>query len=306
MPFTVHRSHKEIRMQLGFIGLGAMGNAMALNLIKGGHAVSVWARRPEAAKPLLDAGATACASPAELAARSEAVFTMVTTTADVEQVLLGPAGVIEAARPGSVVVILATISPGATRRIGAKLAEGGVETLDAPVSGGPVGATDGTLSIMVGGKPDVFERVKPLFQCLGKTIVHLGELGAGQVTKACNQLALVVTIQAVAEALALARRAGVDPGKVREALLGGLAQSRALEVLGSRMVERDFAPGMEARLHHKDMGIVLELAHELGIPLPAAALATQQLNALIGAGGGRRDPAALIEVLERMSEVRPG
>jgi 2-hydroxy-3-oxopropionate reductase len=234
------------------------------------------------------------------------VFTMVTTTADVEQVLLGPAGVIEAARPGSVVVILATISPGATRRIGAKLAEGGVETLDAPVSGGPVGATDGTLSIMVGGKPDVFERVKPLFQCLGKTIVHLGELGAGQVTKACNQLALVVTIQAVAEALALARRAGVDPGKVREALLGGLAQSRALEVLGSRMIERDFAPGMEARLHHKDMGIVLELAHELGIPLPAAALATQQLNALIGAGGGRRDPAGLIEVLERMSEVRPG
>jgi 2-hydroxy-3-oxopropionate reductase len=293
-------------MRLGFIGLGAMGNAMALNLIKGGHSLSVWARRPEATKPLLDAGATACASPAELAARSEAVFTMVTTTADVEQVLLGPAGVIEAARPGSVVVILATISPGATRRIGAKLAEGGVETLDAPVSGGPVGATDGTLSIMVGGKPDVFERVKPLFQCLGKTIVHLGELGAGQVTKACNQLALVVTIQAVAEALALARRAGVDPGKVREALLGGLAQSRALEVLGSRMVERDFAPGMEARLHHKDMGIVLELAHELGIPLPAAALATQQLNALIGAGGGRRDPAGLIEVLERMSEVRPG
>jgi 2-hydroxy-3-oxopropionate reductase len=288
-------------MNTGFVGLGAMGRPMTLNLLKAGHSVSVWARRPESLERLIAAGANACASPAKLAERSEVMFTMVTTSADVEQVVLGDQGFIEGARAGSAVVILATISPAATRRIGAKLAERGVETLDAPVSGGPAGATDASLSIMAGGKPEVFERVKPLFQCLGKTIVHVGELGAGQVTKACNQLALCVTIQAIAEALALAKAAGADPAKVREALLAGLAQSRALEVMGERMVKRDFNPGIEARLHHKDMGIVLEMAHGLGIPVPAAALTTQQFNALMGMGGGRRDSGALIEVLERAS-----
>jgi 2-hydroxy-3-oxopropionate reductase len=288
-------------MNIGFVGLGAMGRPMTLNLLKAGHSVYVWARRRESLETLLAAGATACASPAEIADRSEVMFTIVTTSADVEQVVLGEDGFIRGARAGSVVVILATISPEATRRIGARLAERGVETLDAPVSGGPFGATDASLSIMVGGKPEVFERVKPLLQCLGKTIVRVGELGAGQVTKACNQLALCVTMEAVAEALALAKAAGADPAKVREALLGGLAQSRALDVLGERMVKRDFNPGMEARLHHKDMGIVLDMAHELGLPVPAAAVTTQQFNALMAIGGARRDPSALLEVLERMS-----
>lgn len=288
-------------MNTGFVGLGAMGRPMTLNLLKAGHSVSVWARRRESLEPLIAAGANACASPAKLAESSEVMFTMVTTSADVEQVVLGDQGFIEGARAGSAVVILATISPEATRRIGAKLAERGVETLDAPVSGGPAGATDAALSIMAGGKAEVFERVKPLFQCLGKTIVHVGELGAGQVTKACNQLALCVTIQAIAEALALAKAAGADPAKVREALLAGLAQSRALEMMGERIVKRDFTPGIEARLHHKDMGIVLEMAHGLGIPVPAAALTTQQFNALMGMGGGRKDSGALIEVLERAS-----
>ena len=285
--------------RLGFIGLGVMGRPLALHLIKAGYSMSVYARRQDAAAPLAAAGARAVASPAEVARSADVVFTMVTTSADSVQVALGAHGIIEGARAGSVIVDMATISPLATRRIAQALEARGIEHLDAPVSGGPMGAQDATLVIMVGGKAQVFERVRPLFERLGKTILHMGDHGAGQVTKACNQLALTVTAQGAAEALALARRCGLDPTRVQEVMMGGVAASRVLELFGKRMVERNFGTGIDARLYHKDLGIVLELAQEAGLPLPAAATVKQQLNALMRAGDGSADFSVLIRVLER-------
>jgi 2-hydroxy-3-oxopropionate reductase len=289
-------------MKLGFIGLGVMGRPMALNLMKRGHEMSVYARRAESAAPLVAAGARAYATPAEVAADAEAVFTMVTNSTDVEQVVLGENGIVHGAARGSVVVDMETISPAVARSVARALAEKGVDMLDAPVSGGPMGAEQATLSIMVGGKEPVFQRVKPLFECLGRTIIHMGDHGAGQITKACNQLALLVTAQGAAEALTLARSCGVDPARVREVMLGGVAASRVLELFGKRMVERDFAAGIEARLYHKDLHIVLDLAHELGVAAPAAALTMQNINALIGRGEGSNDLSALIKVVEEMDK----
>lgn len=285
-------------MNVGFIGLGAMGLPMAMHLLKGGHILGVYARRPEAAQLLIEAGAKAYVSPAELAAACDVVFIIVTTTRDVEQVVLGDRGIAAGARPGSVVVVMSTIDPAATRRIAADLARRGVEMLDAPVSGGEIGARAGTLSIMVGGKQEVFERVKPLFACMGKTIVHIGASGAGQVAKACTQLAIVATLQGIAEAVMLARAAGADASKVLDAIEQGAAASRMLELMGRRMVNRDFTPGVEARLHHKDAQIVLECARELGLALPLTAIATQTFNALIARGGGKLDSSAIVTVLE--------
>lgn len=285
-------------MKLGFIGLGVMGRPMALNLLKRGHEMAVYARRAASAAPLLAAGARACATPAEVATHAEVIFTVVTQSSDVEEVVLGEHGVIHGARPGSVVVDMETISPRVARTVAKTLEENGVEMLDAPVSGGPMGAEQATLSIMVGGKPAVFERVKPLFECLGRTIVYLGDHGAGQITKACNQLALLVTAQGTAEAVSLAQACGVDPAKVREVMMGGVAASRVLELFGKRMVERNFEAGIETRLYYKDLDIVLSLAHDLGIALPAAALTMQNINALIGRGEGRNDLSTLIKVVE--------
>lgn len=287
--------------KLGFIGLGIMGRPMALNLRKASHALWVYARRAESMSPLRDARAVACASPREVAARADIVFICVADTPDVEQVVLGKDGLIHGVRDGSVVVDMSTISPEATRRLAAELATRGAEMLDAPVSGGEIGAINGTLSIMVGGKPEVFSRVRPCFEAMGKNIVHVGDSGAGQVTKACNQIVAAVTIEAVAEALAFARRSGVDAAKVRDALLGGFAYSKILEVHGKRMLDGDFKPGFKTRLHHKDLRIVNEAAQHLGLGLPATALVAQHLNALIGAGDGDLDSSALAKVLERMS-----
>ena len=286
-------------VKAGFIGLGAMGRPMALNLIKAGHAVAVYARRAEATVPLQAAGAVVHPSRSALAAVCDVIFTMVTSAADSEEVTLGEHGVAEGARGGTVVVDMATISPIATRRIAAALEARGIEHLDAPVSGGPMGAQAATLSIMVGGKDSIYARLQPLFACLGKNVFHLGAHGAGQLTKACNQLALTVTAQGAAEALALARRCGLDPARVREALLGGVAASRVLELFGKRMVERDFGPGIDTRLYHKDLGIVLELAQDAGLPVPAAAAVKQQINALMGAGDGGADFSVLIRAIER-------
>jgi len=288
---------------LGFVGLGIMGRPMALNLMKGGHAMVVHARRPESMKPLADAGAVTCTSPAEVAAQADVTFVMVSDTPDVEQVILGPGGCAEGARRGAIIADMSTISPAATRRIAAEIATKGIEMLDAPVSGGEVGATNGTLSIMVGGKAEAFERVRPLFELMGKNIVYIGASGAGQVAKSCNQIVAAVTIEAVAEALLLARANGVDAAKVREALLGGFAYSRVLELHGRRMLEADFKPGFKAALHQKDMRIVLQSAHELGIALPAAALAAQHINALVGSGEGELDSSAIYKVLGRMSQA---
>ena len=286
-------------MKVGFVGLGIMGRPQALNIRKAGYELAVWARRRQSMQPLLDVGAVGCASPKEAAAASDVTFVMVADTPDVEQVILGPDGIIEGAQPGSVVVDMSTISPLVTREIAKKLGGKNIEMLDAPVSGGDIGAIDGTLSIMVGGKPEVFARVKPLFECMGKNIVHIGANGAGQVAKACNQIVAAVTLEAVAEALTLARRSGADPARVREAMLGGFAWSKVLEVHGRRIIERDFKPGFKARLHRKDLKIVTDTAAHLGLALPQANLVASHLNALVGMGLGDEDSAAVVKVIER-------
>jgi 2-hydroxy-3-oxopropionate reductase len=288
-------------MKVGFVGLGAMGRPMALHLLRAGHQLAVWARRPESAAPLAAAGATVCASAAELAAQSEVVISIITASADVEALALGPAGLTEGFRPGAIHVDMSTIAPGSARKLAAAYAARGVGWLDAPVSGGEQGAVAATLAIMAGGEAAVLERVRPLLQVLGPKLVHIGPAGAGQVAKACNQMIMVAAIQACAEAMQLARGSGVDAARVRQALMGGSAASRVLDVMGERMVRRDFSAGIEARLHHKDFGIVLDEAVRLGAPLPVAAQVWQQLNALMANGWGRDDTASLLRVLERES-----
>lgn len=288
-------------MNLGFIGLGVMGRPMALHLMRHGHRMGVYARRAEATAPLVAAGATRYDTPAMLAAQCEVVFTMVTNSQDVAEVVLGADGLIHGLQRGSVLVDMETISPSVARDIASTLAKQGVDMLDAPVSGGPAGAEQATLAIMAGGRLDVFERIKPLFACMGKTIIRVGDSGAGQITKACNQLLLLVTAQGAAEALALARRCGVDPATVRDVLMGGIASSRVLEVFGKRMVERNFANGIDTRLYHKDLAIALGLVHEHGAAAPAASVTMQHINAAMGRGEGASDLAVLIEVLEGMT-----
>lgn len=282
-------------MKVGFIGLGVMGRPMALHLQRAGHELHVWARRPASAAGL---PATLHATPAELGQACEVVFTVITSSADVEAVALGPDGLIAGMAPGTVLVDCSTIAPDVARRIADELGRKGIAMLDAPVSGGAQGAIDATLAIMAGGDAAVLEKVRPLLDCLGKRIVHVGPNGAGQVAKACNQMIMVAAIQAAAEAMHLARAAGVDCGKVRDALAGGSAASRVLDVMGQRMVERDFAAGIEARLHHKDFGLVLEAARKSGTPVPLTAAVAQQLNSLMAQGWGGDDTASLLRVLE--------
>ncbi len=288
-------------INVGFIGPGIMGGPMAHNLMKGGHKLWVYARRPEAMKTLVAAGATACTSAAELGKHADVIFLIVSDTPDVESVIFGDAGMAKHARSGTVIVDMSTISPTATKVFAERLAKQGVDMLDAPVSGGETGAINATLSIMVGGKAKVFERVKPLFELMGKNIVHIGDNGAGQVAKACNQIVVAVTIEAVAEALTFARKNGADAAKVREALMGGFAGSKVMEVHGKRMLDNEFKPGFKVGLHQKDMRIVMETAHQLGVALPAAALVTQHLNALMGTGDTNLDSAAVVKVVKRMS-----
>jgi len=296
-------------MKVGFIGLGIMGRPMALNLLKGGHEVVVWARRAESMQPLLDAGARGAGSPAEVARAVEVVVSMVADAPDVEQVMLGENGVSSGANSatggagweGLVAVDMSTILPAAARDIGARLAAAGIEFLDAPVSGGEVGAIAGTLSIMVGGSVAAFEKAKPAFACMGKNIVHVGDAGAGQVAKAANQIVTGVGVLTVAEALNFAAKNGVDPARVREALLGGFAYSKILENHGQRMLDRNFKPGFKSWMHQKDMNIVLQSAHELGLCLPVSAATAQMYNAMVGAGLGEEDSIAVLKLLERLS-----
>lgn len=282
-------------MKVGFIGLGAMGRPMALHLHKAGHELFVWARRPAAVG---DLPATVCATPAELGQQCAVVFTVVTSSADVENIALGKDGLIDGMAPGSVLVDCSTIAPEIARLIAAKLAEKNIAMLDAPVSGGVQGAIDGTLAIMAGGLPETIEMVRPLLECLGQRIVHIGPNGAGQVAKACNQMIMVAAIQAAAEAMRLAAASGVDCAKIRQALAGGSAASRVLDVMGERMIQRNFSAGIEARLHHKDYGLVLEAARKSGAFMPLTATVGQQLNALMAQGMGRDDTASLLRVLE--------
>jgi 2-hydroxy-3-oxopropionate reductase len=288
-------------MNIAFIGMGIMGRPMAVNLYKAGHTVFVHGRRPETMAQPLECGCVGCASIAEAAAQAEIIIVMVPDTPDVEAVIFGDSGVIHGARPGSVVVDMSTISPTATRHMASQLQTLGLDMLDAPVSGGEVGAINATLSIMVGGKPEVFERVRPVFEAMGQNIVRVGDHGAGQVAKACNQIVVAVTIEAVAEALTFARKNGVDPATVRDALMGGFAGSRILEVHGKRMLDNDYTPGFKTRLHQKDINIVMETAKELGLALPGAALVMQHLNALMGTGDGELDSSAVMKIVERAS-----
>jgi len=282
-------------MKVGFIGLGAMGRPMALHLQAAGHDLHVWARRPASADGL---PATVHPTPAALGAACEVVFTVITSSADVEGVALGDDGLIHGMAPGSVLVDCSTIAPDVARRIAGQLAEKGIHMLDAPVSGGEQGAIAATLAIMAGGDAAVLERVRPLLEKLGQRIVHIGPNGAGQVAKACNQMIMVAAIEAVAEAMHLAKAAGIDPAKVKQALAGGSAGSRVLDIMGQRMVDRDFAAGIEARLHHKDYGLVLAAARQSGVPLPLTASVAQQLNALMALGFGKDDTSSLLRVLE--------
>jgi 2-hydroxy-3-oxopropionate reductase len=288
-------------MKAGFIGLGLMGRPMALNLIKAGHEVSVWTRRSESMAPLVAAGAKACESAAAVARASEVVIAIVADAPDVEQVALGPQGVADGAHPGLVFVDMSTIAPAAAQSIAARLAERGVTMLDAPVSGGEAGAIAGTLTIMVGGDATDFAKARPLFEAMGKTVSLIGGAGAGQVAKACNQILTGVGVAAVAEALNFARASGVDPARVREALLGGFAYSRILENHGQRMLDRNFRPGFKVWMHQKDMRIVLDEAHRLGLALPTAAATSQMFNAMVGSGLGEDDSVAMLKLLERMS-----
>lgn len=286
--------------RIGFIGLGIMGRPMASRLLGAGYEVTVWNRTASKAEALVQAGARRGASPRDVAARSDVTITMVADTPDVRAVILGPEGVIEGVRPGAVVIDMSTISPVATREIAESLAARGASMLDAPVSGGEKGAIEGTLSIMVGGNPEVFDRVLPILRTLGRNIVYMGDHGAGQVTKACNQLVLSLTILGVAEALALARKAGVDPSRVRAALLGGFAQSRVLELHGQRMLDGQFEPGFRTRLYHKDLGIVLQTGRALGMPLLGAGLAAQLYQVAMSRGLGELDYSVLGKVVAEL------
>src|SRR5688572_22530278 len=258
---------------VGVIGLGAMGAPMARNLLKGGHRVAVFARRATAMAPLIEAGASGASSPAEVASRSDVTITMVIDTRAVEEVVLGPRGIIEKAKPGSVVVDHSTIDPEGARRIASALKARTIDMIDAPVSGGSAVAETGALSIMAGGDEAVLDRIRPILQCYGKTVAYIGPSGAGQVAKACNQICTIVNTLAAAEAMLVAERAGIDPAKVKDVLMAGFGASRMLDMQAPKMIARDFEGKVQSRLHHKDIHIVLAMARQLGIELPASTAA---------------------------------
>ncbi len=287
-------------MNVGFIGVGLMGRPMALHLEKAGHALHLWARRSESLAPFANVNAKTYATPAQVAANADVVITMVADAPDVENVCLGADGLAAAGKPGLIVVDMSTINPNAARNIGQRLAEKGIEFVDAPVSGGETGAINAALTIMVGGTPAAFEQVKPLLEKMGKSVTLIGGSGAGQVAKACNQILTGVGVMAVAEAFNFAAKSGVDAAKVREALLGGFAYSKILENHGQRMLDRNFKPGFKAWMHQKDLRIVMEEAHRLGLMLPAAAATAQLFNAIVGSGLGEQDSVVALRMLERI------
>ena len=287
-------------MNIGFIGLGLMGRPMAQHLAKAGHTLHLWARRPESLEPFRNTDAQIHASPAKVAAAAEVVITIVADGPDVMNVLLGPVGVVKGANPGLVVADMSTISPQTARELAMRLEVHKIDFLDAPVSGGEKGAKEATLTIMVGGKEEAFNKVQPLFDLLGRTVTRIGASGAGQVAKSCNQILVGAGITAISEAFLLAKRSGVDPAKVREALLGGFAYSKVLDVHGARILNEDFKPGFKAWMHQKDLRIVMEEATRMGVALPTAAIVAQLLNALVGGGHGEEDSLAIFKVLEKL------
>ncbi|OWJ55857.1 2-hydroxy-3-oxopropionate reductase [Inquilinus limosus] len=287
-------------MNVAFIGLGIMGRPMAGHLIAAGH--SLFLHDITGVPEELAAKATAVSSAAEAARRADIVITMVPDTPHVEAALFGPGGVAEGLSPGKVVVDMSSISPIATKGFAEKVNALGCDYLDAPVSGGEVGAKAASLTIMVGGPQAAFDRVKPLFEAMGKNVTLVGGNGDGQTTKVANQIIVALTIEAVAEALLFAAKAGADPARVRQALMGGFAASRILEVHGERMIQRNFAPGFRIALHQKDLALALDGARSLGVPLPNTAATQQLLHAAIAQGGAAWDHSAILKVLERQAD----
>ena len=288
-------------MRIGFFGLGIMGRPMALNLQAAGHTLIV----PERASLPADirAAAEVMADPAAVAAASEAVIMILPDTPDVEAALFGPKGFASALKPGTLVIDMSSISPAATQGFAEKVVAAGCDWLDAPVSGGEVGAKAASLTIMCGGTEAAYARALPLLQVMGKTINLVGSAGAGQTTKVANQMIVAANIMAVSEALTFARKSGADPEKVRQALLGGFASSRILEVHGKRMTERTFAPGFRIRLHQKDLALAIAAARDLALSLPGVALAQQMFSACVAHGGADDDHSAMVKAVERASGV---
>jgi 2-hydroxy-3-oxopropionate reductase len=292
-------------MKVGFIGLGIMGRPMAGHLLNGGHELFLHTRGTVPSE-LAEKGGVACTSGREVAERADVVITMVPDTPDVEKVLFGPDGVAEGLSPGKTVADMSSISPVATKDFARRINERGCDYLDAPVSGGDVGAKAASLSIMVGGPQAVFDRVKPLFELMGKNITRVGENGDGQTTKVANQIVVALTIEAVAEGLLFASKAGADPVKVRQALMGGLATSRILEVHGERMIRRTFDPGFRIELHQKDLNLALTSARQIGVSLPNTATAQELFNACVAQGGSAWDHSALVRALEVLANHEVG
>ncbi|WP_018913827.1 2-hydroxy-3-oxopropionate reductase [Thiomonas sp. FB-6] len=291
--------------KLGFIGLGIMGAPMAAHLASAGHQLFVHTRG-KVAQLIADSTAVRCDNALDVARRADVVFVMVPDTPDVQAVLFGPAGVAEGLSPGKVVVDMSSISPIATKEFAARIRALGCDYLDAPVSGGEVGAKNATLSIMVGGEPAVFERVRPLFELMGKNITLVGANGDGQTAKVANQIIVALNIEAVSEALLFAARAGADPARVRQALMGGFASSKILEVHGERMVKRTFDPGFRIELHQKDLNLALASARALGVSLPNTATAQELFNACAAHGGRAWDHSAMVRALEKLANFEIG
>ena len=292
---------------VGFIGLGIMGRPMALNLVRAGYPLVVHNRTRAKEDELVSEGAQNADGPRQVAERAEIVITMLPDSPDVEAVYLGEDGVIAGTRAGQLLIDMSSVAPATARTVFAAAQDVEAVSLDAPVSGGDVGARDGTLSIMVGGPEDAFERARPIFDVLGKTIVRLGEAGAGQTAKACNQMLVAITIEAVSEALVLASKAGVDPERLLEVLSGGLAGNRVMEVRRRNFLEHDFTPGFKLELHHKDLGIAMRTAREFGVYVPTTAIVDQMLAALKAQGDGGLDHSALLKFIEQASahEIGP-
>jgi 2-hydroxy-3-oxopropionate reductase len=287
---------------IGFIGLGVMGKPMARNLMAAGHDLVVHSRSRADVDELAREGATAASSPREVGAACDTTIAMLPDSPQVEEVLGGEDGVLAGAGPAPLAPNMNTTSPVVTRALAARAAERQIGYVDAPVSGGDVGAREGTLSIMAGGSGQDFERARPLLEALGKTVVHVGPVGAGQVVKACNQVVVALTIEAVGEALVLGSKAGVDPATIIQVLSGGLAANRVMEVRGRNFLEHDFEPGFRIDLHHKDLGIALSTAREYGVALPATAAVSEMLQALRTRGMGDRDHSALLTLIEDLAQ----
>ena len=286
--------------KVGFIGLGIMGKPMALNLLHDGYSLLVL-KSNKASNELVRAGATSYKNSKEIAAKSDVVITMLPDSPEVEEVVFGKEGVIDGIKEGSLFIDMSTIAPSVARKIYTSMIEKGVEALDAPVSGGEKGAQVGTVSIMVGGNKKGYQKALPLFEVMGQNSIHIGNAGAGQLTKACNQIVIGVTMQGVAEALALARESGVNPEKVREALLGGYAQSRVLDESGKRMIKRNFKPGFKIKLHRKDMNIALQAGKEFSVPLYGAAQSAAHMDSLIAQGNEDLDNSSLALLYEKLT-----